>query len=211
MPGTRATAGPASAAPGCGRRGGDLQGRWSGRGHRAAATVMADDIGYRLPPAARSSCRCTTTCSPATEPTGAPRGCAWERRATQAAAADDAAAGTGRAALPRKPHKGLCDRTFAVADVKRRFGEEPLRPAGSTCCAARSSLARCRVAPGRSGEGHPRGRRPYASAGRTISIELNPGTGSARTPVLDVPGGGTSTTRAASRSDAARGGAWRHG
>ena len=93
----------------------------------------------------------------------------------------------------------LCDRDAAVADVKARFGAGPGRPTtcSTSCAAARRSRARPRACSRYISE--PTTIRAVAGhmhlLGRSIKIEVNPGTPRARRPSW-TSRSGTSTTRA---------------
>ena len=96
------------------------------------------------------------------------------------AARDDAAAGAGRAALPPGPHPvPLCDRTTAVADVQKRFGEE----VGQTANYLHLLCGQVQAGPVQTLRPHdqrPATIRAVAGhmhlLGRSIRIEVNPGT-----------------------------------
>ena len=105
-------------------------------------------------------------------------------------ARDDAAAGAGRAALPPGHTQSLlCDRATAVADVQKRFGDEVGQTANylhllcgqvqagpvQTCDRQVSEPATIRAVAGH-----------MHLLGRSIRIEVDPGTPRART-VLDMP------------------------
>ena len=194
-PQTPATAGPASAAP-ASRSGGDRLGAarlggwvaaWAPGGERDAARRRDRLPGRR--PAARSSCRSTTTCwPPAARPAGTDQSGVRlrlrRRRRPTCAAADHAAAGADRAAVRRRPSPARCATgPRPIADVADRFG--PARPADGgpaelLCNGGRRPPRRDR--PSTATRPVRQARPVYAVAGhmhllgRSIKVELNPGT-----------------------------------
>ena len=181
-----ARAGPASAAPACdGRAATPALGRRLGAGRqrdRCCSTTSATAAAR----AARSSCRCTTTCSPpaaaAPAPTSRPSGCGWPRHGGHQAAATTMLL-PAPVELPCAAGESgpLCDRDRGHRRrdpaLRRRGGgtggelsapaaAAPPVPGNTQHCDIRYRVAHHDVR----GAGH------MHLLGRSIKVELNPGT-----------------------------------
>ena len=157
-------------------------------------TVWPAGSASRSSAAPRSSCRSTTTCSPARIPTCPPPGSGWTPKAAPTSRGVHTTLLPAPVELPCRPSTSsgpLCDRDASVADVQERMGGETGRSANLLHLLCGTDIYASTDAPRAPG----RFRRSMTILvraghmhllGQWLTIEVNPGTPEA-TEVLDIP------------------------